>query len=134
MRLSQLKTGEKGVIVCDEWKHNFRAFKKWALENGYSDELTLDRIDFNGNYEPQNCRWATIIQQANNKRSNVYITYQGITHTMAEWARIVGVKYNSFSYQYGKHRYSGLYDFNPYDMSWTRKTESDNQAQENISA
>jgi len=64
--------GEKGIKVCEDW-NTFFVFKNWALKNGYSEDLTLDRIDVNGNYEPNNCRWVTHNVQARNKRNNVII-------------------------------------------------------------
>lgn len=62
--------GGRGIHVCDEWDSNYEAFYDWAMTHGYADDLTLDRIDVNGNYEPQNCRWATWEMQNNNKRNS----------------------------------------------------------------
>ena len=87
--------GGRGIIVCDEWLHNFKAFYDWSITNGYRDDLTIDRIDVNGNYEPSNCRWVTRLTQANNQRTNHLITYKGETHTMAEWAKIKHISYGA---------------------------------------
>lgn len=83
--------GGRGIKVCDEWNESFEAFARWAYANGYDDdapitECTLDRIDPNGNYEPSNCRWTTMKEQANNRRNNVTIVYQGRTQNICEWA------------------------------------------------
>lgn len=84
--------GERGIYVCDEWRNSFESFRDWALANGYQDDLSIDRKDNDGPYCPENCRWATIKQQAYNKRTTVYITYNGVTRTVAEWAAITGIK------------------------------------------
>lgn len=84
--------GGRGIKVCDEW-FDSSTFIKWALDNGYDDELTLDRIDNNGNYCPQNCRWISRKEQGSNKRSNRYITHNGITKTITQWANDNGLPY-----------------------------------------
>jgi hypothetical protein len=83
--------GGRGITVCKEWKEDFQTFADLALSHGYSDELTLDRIDVNGNYEPSNCRWITNKEQQHNKRSNRYITFNGKTHTLKQWSEITGI-------------------------------------------
>lgn len=82
--------GGRGITICDEWLQNSNTFYEWALTNGYSDDLTIDRIDNHRGYSPENCRWATQKQQSNNKRSSVLITYKGKTQTVAQWAEEYG--------------------------------------------
>lgn len=82
--------GGRGITICEEWQtpHSWkggRAFRKWALENGYADNLTLDRIDVDKGYSPENCRWVSMKIQQNNKRNNRLITYNGKTQTIALW-------------------------------------------------
>lgn len=84
--------GGKGIRICDDW-NEYSNFRKWALENGYSENLTIDRIDVNGNYCPENCRWADSLVQANNTTRNRYIEYNEKTQSMADWAREFGIKY-----------------------------------------
>ena len=82
--------GARGIAVCDEWMR-FEPFEQWALSNGYSDELTIDRIDVDGDYCPENCRWVTWETQQNNKRSNTVIQAFGESRTLSEWSKISGV-------------------------------------------
>ena len=82
--------GAKGICVCDEWD-DFENFYSWSMRNGYSDELTIDRIDSNGNYCPENCRWSTDREQANNRSTNRIIEYNGESHTLEEWSKITGI-------------------------------------------
>ena len=94
--------GARGITVCDEWldpspvgKHcskGWLAFKKWAFENGYSKELTLDRIDNNKGYFPGNCRWVNMKSQQNNRRNNHLVTYKGETKTLSQWCEELGLK------------------------------------------
>ena len=87
--------GGRGIKVCDEWLNDFQAFYDWAMANGYRDDLSIDRIDVNGNYEPNNCRWATRDEQNNNKRGNRVVTVNNETRTIGEWANIIGINYHT---------------------------------------
>lgn len=86
----------KNIKVCPEWLHDYQVFKEWALSHGYSDELSLDRIDNSKGYSPDNCRWANRVTQNRNKDDNVLLTYKGETHTISEWAEILDVRYSTF--------------------------------------
>lgn len=97
--------GGRGITVCHEWLE-FIPFYEWAMNNGYRDDLTLDRENVNGNYCPENCRWVNDIVQHNNTRVNRYIEYNGETHTMAEWARITGIKYVTLNTRINKYHWS----------------------------
>lgn len=94
--------GGRGIIICEEWLNDYSAFRKWSMENGYEDngELSIDRIDNNGNYEPSNCRWTNVIVQANNRRSNVLITHNGKTQTLREWSEETGICMDNLYYRY----------------------------------
>ena len=89
--------GGRGITVCDEWRNNFKSFYYWAMSHGYTDELTIDRIDVNGNYEPSNCRWITLREQAGNKRSNRILTHNGKSQCLSYWARECGLKVSTLA-------------------------------------
>ena len=91
--------GGRGITVCEDW-HNFKAFRDWALENGYQQDLTIDRIDNSKGYSPYNCRWATRKQQANNRRNTVYATIDGVTKTLTEWAEFSGLSRSTINNRY----------------------------------
>lgn len=97
--------GGRGITVCAEWD-NYLAFKKWAMENGYEDGLSIDRIDVNGNYEPNNCRWATQKEQCRNKRDNHFLTFNGETKTIAEWAEITGFNYHTIKQRINRYGFT----------------------------
>lgn len=91
--------GGKGIKVCDEWRNSFAEFCNWSVANGYADNLSIDRIDGNGDYSPQNCRWATSKQQNNNRKDNRTICFNGETHTVSEWSRIVNIGKETIKYR-----------------------------------
>lgn len=90
--------GGRGIKVCAEWE-KFELFYDWALANGYTESLTLERIDNNGNYEPSNCRWATVKEQCNNRRTSRIITHNNISHTLSEWAEIADMQPTTLAYR-----------------------------------
>ena len=92
--------GGRGIAVCDEWKNDSKSFIDWALANGYTDSLTLDRIDVNGNYCPENCRWITMKEQHNNRRDTITVTYNGRTQTLSQWAEETGIYYHKLLMRY----------------------------------
>lgn len=91
--------GGRGIKVCPGW-HSIEIFEAWVKDSGYKPGLTLDRIDPNGDYTPLNCRWATRKQQANNRTNTVYVTIDGVTKTLSEWADFVGISRSTMSDRY----------------------------------
>lgn len=109
--------GGRVITLCKEWmirekngKGNisigYENFRKWALQNGYSDNLTIDRIDVNKGYSPDNCRWVTMKEQQNNRRNNRLITYNGKTQTMKQWAEELGISYEILESRLNKRHWT----------------------------
>ena len=98
--------GGRGIAVCEEWRNSFKHFRDWAFSNGYRDDLTIDRKDNNGPYCPENCRWATMREQANNTRRTRFLTYNGETHSVSEWARILGINQSTLNMRLNKYNWS----------------------------
>lgn len=90
---------QRGIRVCKEWKNSFVNFMKWSLSNGYLKGLTIDRINVNGNYEPNNCRWVDYKVQARNKTNNKLLAYKGVTKPLCDWALDLGIKQNTLLYR-----------------------------------
>jgi hypothetical protein len=102
--------GERGIKICDEWLE-YANFKKWAHENGYDENApkgtyTIERIDVNGNYEPMNCKWISSEEQSKNRRSNYRVTFDGITTTLSDFARMFGLNYSTMV----SRVYAGTFD------------------------
>lgn len=100
--------GGRGIKVCDEWKNDFKAFYQWAIENGYSEEKTIDRINVDGDYEPSNCRWADAKTQCNNRTSNIKITIGNSTRTLTEWCEIFNVDYKKINARYRRNGFVSI--------------------------
>ena len=103
--------GGRGIKVCEDWKNNFANFKEWALNNGYAENLTLDRINNNGDYEPNNCRWVTYKQQRLNSTTNRIVEFYGNKKTITEWCEYFNIPYyviNNRVNKYGWDMYKAL--------------------------
>ena len=103
--------GERGITVCDEWKNSFESFYSWAISSGYKDNasrglFTLDRINVDGNYEPQNCRFVDTKVQSLNKRTNHFLTFNGETKPISVWADEVGILATTIDSRINKHGWS----------------------------
>lgn len=92
--------GGKGIEVCDEWINDVNKFYEWSLENGYRDDLSIDRIDSDKNYEPSNCRWATIGGQAFNRKSTILIDYKGEVKSLTKWCETLNLPYQTIKKRY----------------------------------
>ncbi len=94
--------GAKGITVCDEWKNDATAFYNWAMKNGYQDNLTLDRIDGNCNYAPNNCRWITMKEQQRHRSNNVFVILNGVKMTLAQASEVSGIHQGTLRTRYTK--------------------------------
>ena len=88
--------GGRGIKMCESWFNDFQSFYDWAFSNGYDEnakygECTIDRIDVNGDYEPDNCRWVSLREQAKNRQHNRFIEFNGEKQTLEDWGRITGI-------------------------------------------
>ena len=88
----RLRYNGRGITVCDEWKNDYMSFAEWSRNNGFREDLTLDRIDNDKGYYPENCRWVDAKMQGQNKRNNIVVEINGESHILSEWCRILGVK------------------------------------------
>lgn len=120
--------GGRGITVCDEWLTDFLSFYSWALNNGASEELSLDRIDNNKGYSPDNCRWATDEEQQRNKRNNRIIEYNGVSKPLVEWSIELGINEATIRFRLDKYGFSVAqalgfepYTKKQYDRSHLRK-------------
>lgn len=111
--------GGRGISICKEWLdfNGFENFCEWSMNNGYLDNLTIDRINVNGNYEPSNCRWITNAEQSKNKRTCIYFTYFGVTKNLKDWCECIGESYKKI---YGRH-YRGYEAFRKEDVEKIKK-------------
>lgn len=94
--------GGRGIKICDEWSI-YSNFEAWSNSNGYSKDLSIDSVDNDGDYSPQNCRWATPRQQSRNRRNTQYLTVHGIEKPLSEWAEIYGINYSALKERIYKH-------------------------------
>lgn len=92
--------GGRGIKMCDEWRDSFESFYEWAMASGYKDTLTIDRVDNDGDYTPDNCRWTTAREQSRNRRSNIPITIGNTTKTLTEWCEIFNLDYKMVNARY----------------------------------
>ena len=100
--------GGRGIRMCAEWRDDFRAFHDWAMQSGYDETLTIDRIDNDGNYCPENCRWSNQQEQARNRSSNIMITIGNATKTLTEWCDIFQLDSKTILARYHRNGFIGI--------------------------
>lgn len=102
--------GERGITVCDQWKDDYIAFNNWAIENGYKESLTIDRIDNDGSYSPENCRWVSNKEQARNRSTNISITIGNSKRTLTEWCEIFDLDFKNVCSRYNRNGFISIDD------------------------
>lgn len=102
--------GGRGITVCEAWINDFSAFYEWSIKNGYSKELTIDRINNDKGYSPDNCRWANQKQQSRNRNSNIKITIGNATKTLTEWCEIFELDYKTIYARYSRNGFASIDD------------------------
>lgn len=105
--------GGRGIKICEEWNNSFETFRDWALTNGYSDNLTIDRIDVNGNYEPSNCQWIVLAEQMHNRTTTIWVTHEGKTQNLTQWADELGFNRGTLNSRYNRSGMRPPELFNP---------------------
>lgn len=121
--------GAKGIEICDEWLTNPLLFEEWALKNGYQDDLTIDRIDENKNYSPDNCRWITDIQNVKYKSTTSLIDVDGEKHTGKDWSKILGFSINTINKYIKKYGLENTIEFiKRYKINPNLKPNNKNQS------
>lgn len=95
--------GGRGIKVCDEWMNDFDSFKKWTMNNGYEEDLTIDRIDTDGDYEPSNCKWSTVLEQNKNKSSTIKMMIDNVEYDcLKDVAKAYNIKYKTIHERYNR--------------------------------
>ena len=102
--------GGRGITICEEWKSDFMNFYNWAMVNGYDECLSIDRIDVNGNYEPNNCRWITMEEQHYNTRKVIKINHNGVSYTLLQISKLLGLSKRMVYYYYTTGSITALMD------------------------
>ncbi len=110
--------GGRGIVICDEWDNDFMNFYNWAIANGYSDKLTIERIDVNGNYEPANCKWISRKEQSRNRRNNVMVTYRGETRLLKEWCELLNLNYDTVFHRIKKQHLEPKEALEKHNLRW----------------
>lgn len=96
--------GGRGISVCEEWLNSFENFYNWSIENGYREGLTIDRVDNDGNYCPENCKWVTMEDQSKNKSNTVFIEIDGVKKTLSEWSDFLNIKLSTLRDRYYRRK------------------------------